>query len=34
MKRRSKTNRIKAALKKKMEKKYLRKSKGERRYGT
>jgi hypothetical protein len=34
MKQRSKTNRVKANFKKKMTKKYLRKSKGERRYGS
>jgi hypothetical protein len=34
MKQRGKTNRVKAAFKRKMMKKYLRKSGGERRYGS
>jgi hypothetical protein len=34
MKQRGKTNRVKAAFKKKMTKKYLRKSKGVRKYGS
>jgi hypothetical protein len=34
MKQRGKTNRVKAAFKRKMMKKYLRKSKGERKYST
>jgi hypothetical protein len=34
MKKRGKTNRVKAAFRSKMLRKYLRKSRGERRYGT